>query len=94
MGLLTASGDVMILTFLGAFLVLMWLQLYGFAKLVNDGKDFSGNADDGQYHLYAIKGVIPLVYENYNYIYFFLIILCLSKISYIRFLQVYFAFLT
>ncbi len=43
----------------------------GTFRYAENGKDFSGNADDGQYHLYAIKGVIPLVYENYNYIYFF-----------------------
>ena len=43
----------------------------GTFRYAENGKDFMGNADDGQYHLYAVKGKIPLVYENYNYIYFF-----------------------
>ena len=43
-GLLTGSGDVMILTFFGAFLVLMWLQLYGFANRNNVNDNTSGVA--------------------------------------------------
>ena len=44
LGLLTGSGDVMILTFFGAFLVLMWLQLYGFANKNNVNDNTSGVA--------------------------------------------------
>ena len=43
-GLLTGNGDVMILTFFGAFLVLMWLQLYGFANRHNVNDNTSGVA--------------------------------------------------
>ena len=44
LGLLTGSGDVMILTFFGAFLVLMWLQIGGFANKNNVNDNTSGVA--------------------------------------------------
>ena len=44
LGLLTGSGDVMILTFFGAFLVLMWLQLGGFANKNNVNDNTAGVA--------------------------------------------------
>ncbi|MBE5810938.1 MAG: Zn-dependent exopeptidase M28 [Clostridiales bacterium] len=44
LGLLTGNGDVMIFTFFGAFLVLMWLQLYGFANRNNVNDNTSGVA--------------------------------------------------
>lgn len=44
MGLLTASGDVMILAFFGAFLVLTWLQINGFANKNNVNDNTSGVA--------------------------------------------------
>ena len=44
LGLLTGNGDVMILTFFGAFLALMWLQLYGFANKHNVNDNTSGVA--------------------------------------------------
>ena len=43
-GLLTGSGDVMILGFFGAFLALMWLQLCGFANPNNVNDNTSGVA--------------------------------------------------
>ena len=43
-GLLTGNGDVMILTFFGAFLVMMWLQLYGVANKNNVNDNTSGVA--------------------------------------------------
>ena len=44
LGLLTGSGDVMILTFFGAFLLLMWLQLSGFANKNNVNDNTAGMA--------------------------------------------------
>jgi len=44
LGLLTGNGDVMILTFFGAFLVLMWLQIGGFANKNNVNDNTSGVA--------------------------------------------------
>ena len=44
LGLATRSGDVMILGFFGAFLVLMWLQLSGFANKNNVNDNTSGVA--------------------------------------------------
>ena len=44
LGLLTGNGDVMILTFFGAFLVLMWLQLSGFANKNNVNDNTAGVA--------------------------------------------------
>ena len=44
LGLLTGSGDVMILAFFGAFLVLMWLQLSGFANRNNVNDNTAGVA--------------------------------------------------
>ncbi len=43
-GLATQNGDVMILGFFGAFLVLMWLQLDGFANRSNVNDNTSGVA--------------------------------------------------
>ncbi len=44
LGLLMGSGDVMILTFFGAFLVLMWLQIGGIANKNNVNDNTSGVA--------------------------------------------------
>ena len=44
LGLATQNGDVMILSFFGAFLVLMWLQLSGFANRNNVNDNTSGVA--------------------------------------------------
>ena len=44
LGLATRNGDVMILSFFGAFLVLMWLQLCGFANKNNVNDNTSGVA--------------------------------------------------
>ena len=44
LGLLSGSGDVMLLTFFGAFLVLMWLQIGGFANKNNVNDNTSGVA--------------------------------------------------
>ena len=44
LGLATQNGDVMILGFFGAFLVLMWLQLDGFANRNNVNDNTSGVA--------------------------------------------------
>lgn len=44
LGLLTGSGDVMLLTFFGAFLVLIWLQLSGFANKNNVNDNTAGVA--------------------------------------------------
>ena len=35
------------------------------------GDEIKANADDGQYHLYALKGVVPVKVNNYRYFYFF-----------------------
>ena len=44
LGLLSGSGDVMILAFFGAFLALMWLQIGGFANKHNVNDNTSGVA--------------------------------------------------